>query len=300
MPRAKVKHMHNMNEIRHHIRAVEQTRKITNAMHLISSARIKKIMPQVEYNRRYLTHVQEAMRHVLAASESFDHIYLRERGAKHTTFVVMAGDKGMVGAYNSDILKFALPYIQQAPQHRLITMGIMAARFFEKQGLTPDMEIIGASQDPSLIYARHLTQDIFRLYDEHKTDRVYIIYMSFVNSVKWEPRIVQLLPVTTDHLEGVKKDVGMIYHPSPEEVFHLLVPQYSIGILNGALMQAYASEHCARMNAMESATRNADEILKKLRASYNIARQSAITQEITEITGAAMAQSSLEAAYGIK
>lgn len=291
--------MRSMNEIRHHIRAVEQTRKITNAMNLISSVRIKKIMPQVEYNRRYLIHVQSAMNHVLASSEDFDHIYLRDRGDKHTTYIVIAGDKGMVGSYNSDILKYAMTHMDLTKDHHLITLGIEASRFFMKQGIQPDREIAGASQDPSLIYARHLQQDIFRMYDEHKTDRVYVIYMSFINSVRYEPKIIRLLPVVTDDIQGTNPDVGMVFHPTAEDVFHYLVPQYAIGILYGALMQAYASEHCARMNSMDNATRNADELLKGLRTSYNIARQAAITQEITEITGAALAaRGSLEAVYG--
>ncbi len=284
--------MTNMNEIRHHIHAVEQTRKITGAMHLISSARIKKILPHMDYNREYLERIESSMRHVLASSDSFDHKYLRERKGHHATFIVVAGDKGMVGAYNADVLKFAMTCIQQYPEHHLITMGIMAERFFKAHGMEPNQSIIGASQDPSLYYARHLMQDIFRMYNAHETDRVYLIFMSYTNSVRWVPRVIRLLPIRTRAAAHFHedRDPGMIYHPSPEEVFQLLVPQYTLGILYGALMQAYASEHCARMNAMQSATRNADEILAKLKSAFNIARQSAITQEITEITGAAMAQ----------
>jgi len=281
--------MQNINEIRHHIRAVEQTRKLTNAMHLVSSARMRRIMPAVEYNRLYLSHVESAMNEILLSTPNFDLPYLHDRGAAHKTYIVFAGDKGMVGSYNNDVLKFALPYVASADKSFLVTFGIMASRFFSRQGIQPDLEVYGASQDPSLENARHMTQDIFRLYDSRKIDQVYVIYTEFINSAKHEPRIRQILPLETAQFKDVKRKEEMICHPSTKRVFQLLMPQYILSILYGALVQSYASELCARMNAMQESTTNADELLKKLNMNYNIARQAAITQEITEIMSSAMA-----------
>ncbi len=291
--------MTGMNEIRHHIKAVEQTRKITGAMHLIASARIQRIMPQMDYNSRYLLRLLDSMRHILASSDDFDHPYLHDRGDKRRLFIVMAGDKGMVGSFNSDILKFALEKVLAAPERYLITVGIEAVRFFQKHGIEPDKQVIGASQDPSLFYARHMMQDVFKLYDARQIDSAYMIHMRYYNSVSYAPKMRRLLPVDTTLIDmdniAQYKDVGMIYHPSPDESFRLLAPQFTLGQIHAALMQSYCSEHCARMNAMQSATKNADEILDRLKSAYNIARQAQITQEITEITSAAMAQTAEEA-----
>lgn len=282
--------MRGMNEIRQHVRAVEQTKKITGAMNLISSARVKKIAPAMAYNKAYLEKIEDAMHAVLSSSESFDHHYLRPRPSGHTTFVVVAGDKGMVGSYNNDILKYAQMMLNECENRTLITIGVEAKQFFKKQGIRVDQDIAGASQNPSLFYAREIVQGVLDAYNAHLTDKVYLIYMGFENTVKWRPTAIKLLPVTTLGIRPEERHQDMVYHPSAEEVFRLIVPQYLLGILYGALMQAYASEHCARMNAMQSATRNADALLSSLRSAYNLARQAQITQEITEITGAALAQ----------
>lgn len=284
--------MQNMNEIRHHIHAVQQTRKITNAMYMVSSARMKKVTTAVAYNRAYLGHVQSAMQHILASVDSPDHVYIRSRSIPGATYIVIAGDKGMAGAYNADVLKLALQAYRAGDDNHLVTVGILTSQFFRRLGIEPDVEIIGASQDPSLYNARHLAQDVFRIYDERLTGRVYVVYTEFFNSVKHAPIIRQLLPVEPGDLSPLLASykTNMLYHPSPEEMFHLLVPQYAVGLLYGALLHAYASEHSARMNAMQNATHNADDLLEKLRASYHMARQNAITQEIIEITGSARAQ----------
>ena len=291
--------MTGISEIKSHIGAVEQTRKITNAMHLIASARIQRIIPQMDYNAKYLSRLLSSMRHILASSDTFDHPYLHDRGDKRRVFIVAAGDKGMVGSYNADILKFALKHIEDSPDRYIIAVGVEAVRFFEKHKIKVDQQVLGASQDPSLFYARHIMQDVFRLYDTREADSVYMIYMDYQNSVTYSPRIRRMLPINTDMISGDDimkyRDVGMIYHPSPDAAFRLLAPQFVLGQIHADLMQAYCSEHCARMNAMQSATKNADELLGNLKSAYNIARQAQITQEITEITSAAMAQTAKEA-----
>lgn len=286
--------MQNINEIRHHIRAVQQTRKLTNAMHLVSSARMRRIMPAVEHNRLYQSHLESTMNDILESSETYDLPYLRDRGDVRKTYIVIAGDKGMVGSYNNDVLKFAQPYIEDGDHSSLITLGMMASRFFSRLGHQPDIEIYGASQDPSLENTRHITQDIFRLYDSRDIDQVYIIYTEFVNTAKWYPCVRRLLPLDVTRFNDIQKKEAMIYHPSPEQVFRRLTPQYILSSIYDALMKSYASELCARMSSMQESTRNADGLIKKLTIRYNMARQAAITQEITEIMGSAMAQQALE------
>ena len=286
--------MQNANEIRAHIAAVRQTRKITNAMHLVASSRLKKVMSHIEYNNAYFSRVQATMKDILQSSESVTHEYLTGRGGERRTYIVVAGDKGLAGAYNANVLNLAYETISQRKEKKetyLLTVGLVATEFFRARGMQPDIETNGAVQDPSLSNARKLAFDIFDLYDDDLTDEVYIIYTSFYGDTKNRPVIRRLLPIVRGDYEQIAahKMSDIIYEPSAQELFSLLVPQYVTGILFGALVQAYAAEHFARMNAMQSATRNADEMLKKLQTQYNMARQAAITQEITEIAGAAEA-----------
>ncbi len=283
--------MQNTNEIRAHIAAVKQTRKITNAMHLVASSRLKKVMSHIEYNNAYFSRVQATMKDILQSSESVTHQYLTGRGGDRRTYIVVAGDKGLAGAYNASVLNLAYETISQRKEKKetyLLTVGLVATEFFKARGMQPDIETTGAVQDPSLSNARKLAFDI---YDDDLTDEVYIIYTSFYGDTKNRPVIRRLLPIVRGDYEQIAahKMSDIIYEPSAQELFSLLVPQYVTGILFGALVQAYAAEHFARMNAMQSATRNADEMLKKLQTQYNMARQAAITQEITEISGAAEA-----------
>jgi len=152
------------------------------------------------------------------------------------------------------------------------------------------MTFLGIAQDPALSRARALSRDIIQLFDKGLTDELRIVYTSFYGDTKNKPLVQRLLPVQLQDfsdISDIETRLGILYHPSPEAVFDLLIPQYVLGIIFGVMVQAYASEYFARMSAMHSATTNAQDMLKRLRARYNMARQSAITNEIAEITGAA-------------
>lgn len=280
--------MEKANEIRKHIHVVQETRKITNAMHLIAASRLRKVMSNIEYNNEYFRRIQKAMKDILDRSENLTHKYLSE-GGERATFIVVAGDKGLAGSYNHNVLNLAMDKISQCKNKvSLITIGLVAGEFFRRHGLEPDIELMGKIQNPSLGNARRIAFDIMDLYDRGLTDEAHIVYTSFFGDTKNTPVDRRLLPLMkSDYydIEGSPHAGTMIIEPSPEELFSHLVPQYLVGIVYEALVQSYASEHFARMNAMKSATKNADEMLKKLKTQYNMARQSAITQEIAEITG---------------
>ena len=287
--------MQNVSELRAHIAAIEQTRKITNAMQLVSTSRLKRVMQHIAYNERYFQRVQSMMRDILELSAGWQHPYLTRREGKRRTLIVVAGDKGMAGAYNANVLSLAMEELRDpAYDNSLISVGLVANDYFTHHGIEPDIELMGTIQDPSLANARRICLDVFNLYDQALTDEVCMIYTAFYGEEKNKPRLRRLLPIQLSDYADVESSPhgeNMIYEPSPRDLFDHLVPQYVIGIVFGALVQAYASEHFARMNAMESATKNADEMLQKLKMQYNLARQAAITQEITEIAGAVEAQS---------
>jgi len=285
--------MPKANEIRHHINAVAETRKITNAMQLVATARAKKVIPKMEYNRLYLAQVQSVMKDLLLSPHLADHPYLTWHSHRRRTYIVVSADKGMAGAYNTSLLRFAWEEIQTKVKARedlhLVSVGLMGDAFFRARGFAPDLQLPGVTQDPSLYNARQLAQYALELYDEQETDQVFIVYTPFLGGTAGAPMIHRVLPLRISdflNVDGTEQPHEILYHPRETEVFNELVPQYLVGYLFGALMHSYASEHTSRMTAMQSATRNADEMLGKLRQEYNLARQAAVTQEIAEISSA--------------
>lgn len=285
--------MENIHEIRQHMRAIEQTRKITNAMYLISTVHMRKAMSHIDYNRTYLRRIRACFSEILKKAHQIDHPYLEDRGGKRAMYIVIAGDKGMCGSYNTNVVHLAIDNMQKHVGEKYIaTVGLVAGRMLRSRGLDPDIEVLGVAQDPSLYNARKIAYEMFDLYDQGLMDEVHIVYTRFKNTFVQSPVCLQLLPIKPEHyVNKIGKSAvlpeDIIYHPNEQELFRELVPQLEIGLVYGALVQAYASEQCARLNAMESSTHNADGMLKKLKLQYNQARQAAITQEITEISSAA-------------
>lgn len=282
--------MASVNEIRQRILAVEQTRKITGAMELVSSTRMRRVMAHIEYNRQYFSYIRRTMREVIAASGGVSHPYLTVRPEGRRTYIVISGDKGLCGAYNSNVLALADKRLLHHPGSSLITIGNTAEMHFRRRGIIPDITMFGIVQDPTMRAARRISREILQLYDEKLTDDIHVIFTSFYGSSKCKPVEFRLLPVKLhdyDDVASAATEGEMLYMPSPQDVFEQLVPQYIIGLVFGVMVQAYAAEHYSRMNSMHSSTQNAGEMLKSLTTKYNMARQSAITNELSEITGAA-------------
>lgn len=288
--------MAEIHEIRKRMSAVTQTRKITNAMYLISSTRMKRAAKRVGYNRDYFSRIRATIKDILSKSKDIEHPYLDERGNGRAAFLIIAGDKGLCGSYNSAVLKFAENLLKEHDVHYIETVGLMATDFFKKHGREPDAEIFLASQNPSLHLTRLIVQNLFRLYDTNLIDEVYIVYTAFINTAVQYPSCVRLLPLTLEDFADVVPEYNynadMLYEPSPKEVFNNLVPQYAVGLIYGALTQSHTSEHCARMNAMQSSTKNADEMLETLTREFHTERQLAITNEMVEVTAGASSVSS--------
>jgi len=281
--------MQGPNEIHRHITAIEQTRKITGAMELISSNRMRQVMSHITHNRRYFNYILMTMKELLTSSTGVTHPFLFERESNRCTYIVISGDKGLCGSHNHAVLNFALERLNEHPGATLITMGHTAESFFHSRGMTPDICLLGIVQDPTLTRAREVAREMTKLYEEKLTDEIRVVFTSFYGETKCKPVEFRLLPVTLHDYGGVRdaeKLEDIIYHPSAQTLFDLMIPQYLIGLIFGVMVQAYASEHYARMNAMHSATTNATEMIDDLRTQFNLARQSAITNEIAELAGA--------------
>ena len=282
--------MKNMGDIKHSMRAISDTEQITKAMHLISTSKMKKALSNYEKNRYHFDHVQAGLKDILAHTTELSHPYVKHSEGGAAAFVVIAADKGLCGGYNHNVLNFALSEMKKNKQQYILTVGQEARAFFERKGYMVDVEFLHIAQNPSLYNARNITDDILELYDTGVMEEVYVVYTKFYSPLKQEPQIIQLLPVEESNFEEIateyKYSADLSFHPSVKEVFDRMVPQYIVGLMYGCLVQAYASEQSARMTAMENATENADEMLAKLSMEYNRARQSNITNEISEIIGA--------------
>ncbi len=280
--------MSSVSEIRHHINVVENIHKITRAMYLISSAKIKKAMRMHDQNLAYFLRVRSDIRFIMENMERpIRNPYYRQHGKK-TGYVVIAGDKGLCGGYNGEILKLAKKTIMDGvhDQRFLLTIGHIAGDYFTYLGMHPDIKFLHVIQDPALRHAREITALLCKLFRDKELDEVYIIYTMMERVGQLKPTVLRLLPVLQEDFEDAKilhPPASLTFHPSAPEVLDAMVPHYLTGLVYSALVQSYASEQSARMTAMDAATRNAKGMMDDLRLDLNHARQSIITQEIAEI-----------------
>ncbi len=283
--------MSSIAEIRHHIKAISETAKITRAMHLIASAKMKKALQAHDQTVQYYSLVRSNMRFILDnAPDDFHSDFYRANG-KRACYLVIAGDKGMCGGYNHDVLKLAYQEVTGTRHQnvRLITFGHMATDFFRRKGLTVDASYLTAVQNPTLDKARELAAELCRRYRRDEFDEVFVIFTQMLKGGITKPTRLSLLPITKHTVRHVppmhNPTSGLDFWPDARGVLDSMAQHYVVGVIYSCLVQSFASENRARMTAMESATRNADEMLKKLRLKLNHARQAAITQEINEIIG---------------
>jgi F-type H+-transporting ATPase subunit gamma len=270
--------------------AVEQTMKITGAMEMVSSNRMRRVMGHIEHNRRYFSNIRRVMKEILTTSQNISHPYLSGRTEGSRAFIVISGDKGLCGSYNASVLGLARERILECRERYIITIGNTADEYFKRRDMQPDISFLGIAQDPTLHNARMLSREVMQLYDSGMISEIHVVYTSFYDATRNRPVDFRLLPIILHDYEDVTDTdrLGeMEYHMPPQALFDMLIPQYVLGLMFGVMVQAYASEHYARMNAMHSSTSNAQEMLRSLALKYNLARQSAITNEIAEITGSA-------------
>ncbi len=278
-------------ELSSRMKGVAETRQIAGAMHMISTSKMQKAIKRYDTNRPYVRDIRAALKDILEGAGEITHPFLNKREGTRTATVVIAADKGLCGSYNHNVLEMAYGHMLRNEGNFLITVGRVTREFFESKGMMVDVEFVAPSQNPSLGQVRFIAEDLIDMYRNDLLDRIEIAFTRFVSTFKQEPAIFQLLPLSLDEFAAAGEHVqpgSMIYHPSPEETFSMLVPQYLVGMVYSALVQSYASEHCARMIAMDAAKRNADEMLKKLSLESNRLRQARITREITEIMSGAL------------
>ncbi|MDR2519592.1 MAG: ATP synthase F1 subunit gamma [Eubacteriaceae bacterium] len=289
--------MQSLTEIKNRLKAVEETRKITNTMKLVSTSRIKKVVKSLEYNKNYFDYMSGVMSDIVSSigAASIDHPYLVGHKAEEPKklFIVVAGDRGLCGAYNRNVLELAYRIISKERNPSYLTVGKVARSYFRKMVLHTNGIFLKFDSDHSLRMIRRMINALTDLYEKQYIDEVYIIFTPYDGGASAAPECRKILPIEAEEFMGAQSEAAhneeILYVIDKKETFDLLVPQYLIGMIYDLLFQAYAGEQLARMSAMDASTQNADELLASLSLTYNLTRQASITNEIAEVASASAA-----------
>ncbi len=296
--------MPNIREIRERIDSIQQILKITNAMYLISSSKLKKARKNLDATSPYFDRLQETLSDILVHTPETRQKYFDKRrdipeDERKKGYVIITADKGLCGSYNHNVLKQSEAELSKAFANNcyLFVMGQVGRMYFQRRNNAADHssidgEFLYTTQNPTLYRARDIAELILNKFVSRELDEVYLIYTDMDSSGEFVPKTVQLLPFKRIHF-GLDKDGQMKklpkaeFVPSASEVMDYLIPNYVKGVIYGAMVEAFCCEQQARMTAMDAATTSARKMIKELSLLYNRARQAAITQEITEVVSGA-------------
>lgn len=257
-------------------------------MKMVAAARLRKAQERAIASRPFTEKIRQVMTSVAHNARDAVHPLLTVREVKRTAYVILSSDKGLAGAYSSNVMKEALAHIQSRENTGFITIGRKARDYFKRRNFSIDAEYSGFSEKPSYMNAVEIAQRVADSFITGEYDEVYLVYTQFISPINQKPEVIRLLPIDSG-VEDASDKHEYIFEPSAPEVLDVLLPRYLETVLYGALLQAAASELGARMTAMESATDNAEELISKLVLNYNKVRQATITREISEIVGGAEA-----------
>jgi len=257
-------------------------------MEMVSASKMTRAEQNTKAFLPYSEKIQEVVASIAQNNTDVTHPMLMKREVKKTGYVVITAESGLAGAYNSSVLRGLTQTIeknhQSKDEYTVITLGRMGYDFCKKRDIPVIKDVIGLPDQPLFSDIKELTSETVQLYIEEEIDELIIFYNHYVSAISQEVTKNTLLPITKfNDQEGSASEYE--YEPNQEQILEVLLPQYAESLIYGALLDAKASEHAARMTAMRSATDNADDLIGDLTLSYNRARQAAITQEITEIIG---------------
>jgi len=282
--------MASIREIKRRKISITNTQQITKAMKLVATAKLQKAKQQAEATRPYFLNIHQTISSILSQCVGVSHPFLDDREGNRNLYVIITSNRGLAGGYNNNVAKLVAKDVVPGEAGKVIAVGKKGASFLKKRGIDVVSTHHDILDDPSYARALQLGQEILDLYLNNEVDNVYIAYTHFQSILVQDPQLMKVIPVKAGEFDDESEsDSIMTFEPSPEEVLEQILPKYLSSIIYGALKESVASEHGARMSAMDSATTNASDMIDKLSLQYNRARQSAITQEITEIVSGAEA-----------
>jgi F-type H+-transporting ATPase subunit gamma len=281
-------------EIKTKIKSVQNTRKVTRALEMVSASKIRKAQERMRASRPYARAMKQIIGHLAQANTEFQHPYLSERAEiRRVGYVIVSSDRGLAGGLNNNLFRKLLVEIRQwqdkGVEVDVVTIGQKAAVFFRRLKVNMLASVAHLGDQPEVEQLVGVVQVMLEAYDAGKVDKVFLVYNDFVNTMTQRAAFDQLLPLPAAETAVARHDWDYIYEPDAEGVLNHVLTRYIESLVYQAVMENVASEHAARMVAMKSASDNATKLIDTLNLVYNKARQAAITQEISEIVGGAAA-----------
>ena len=269
-------------EIKNRIRSMESTKQITKAMEMVAASKLRHAQQRVTASRPYFEILRDTVSNIVSTNSDFSSPYLTARPVKKTAYVVIAGDRGLAGGYNSNVLKLAQAHMA-GREVCVLPIGKKAVDFLKSRKIEILTDAYAEAAEVSIGDCFSMAKLLSKGYRSGEYDEIYIAYTGFVSVLSQTPQTLQMLPLTPNADAAPAGNADILYEPGCTEVFDAIVPEYLGGLLFGALCESCCSEQAARRTAMDSATQNAEDMIADLSLKFNQARQAAITQEITEI-----------------
>lgn len=283
--------MASMRDIQRRKVSIQSTGQITKAMKLVSTVKLQKARSRAEQSKPYSEHMYATISEMLLKSSNINHPYLTKGESEKKAVIVITSNRGLAGGYNTNITKLLTNGSLPKKDVLLYTIGRKGKDILVRRGYEVCADYSDVINEPMYQDAQQICNNVLEAFTDGEIGEIYLAYTSFKNTVVHEPKLIKLLPVemNTQEQKLDAKDALMNYEPDEEEVLNMIIPKYICSLIYGALIEAVASENGARMQAMDSATSNAEDMLADLSLKYNRARQGSITQELTEIIAGAEA-----------
>ncbi|HGE9025424.1 TPA: ATP synthase F1 subunit gamma [Staphylococcus pseudintermedius] len=286
--------MVSLKEIDSRIKSTKKTKQITNAMNMVSSSKLRKAEKNAMTFRPYMEKMKDAITAIAGSNRVSSHPMLNERPVKRVGYMVITSDRGLAGAYSANVLKKMIRDIEQRhnspEEYRIIVLGQIGATFLQNRGYQLENTLTDIPDQPAFKTIQAIGKRAIDLYVDEQIDELHIYYSHYVSVIENKPSSKKLLPLSPeDSSLGHGAMATYEFEPDKDAILKILLPQYIESLIYGTILDAKASEHASRMNAMKNASDNATEMIDDLSLQYNRARQAAITQQITEIVGGSAA-----------
>ncbi len=273
-------------EIKNRIRSMESTKQITKAMEMVAASKLRQAQAKVLSSRPYFEILYETINDIVDCNRDFSSPFLTSRQGNKALYVAIAGDRGLAGGYNSNVLKLCVQEIE-GKDATVLPIGKKCVDYFRSHGVSILTDTYAEAADISIGDCFSIAKMLSSAYLAGEYDEIHVVYTNFVSVLSQTPATLQMLPLLRQETSKKVSQSDILYEPDAESVFASIVPEYLGGILYGALCESRCAEQAARRTAMDSATQNAEDMIGDLNLKFNRARQAAITQEITEIVAGA-------------
>lgn len=286
--------MASMRDIKRRKSSIESTQQITKAMKLVSTVRLQRARQRAENSKAYFNCMYETVTSMLAKAGNINHPYLKAATSNRKAVIMITSNRGLAGGYNSNIIKLITRGNFDKEELDIYALGKKGKDFLARYGYNIVEDDSSMVDEPVYTDALNLCKRVLQAYTAGEIGEIYLAYTAFKNTVAHEPTLIKLLPVEHENESGEQEEKKestalMNFEPEDEEALNLIIPKYVTSLIYGGMVESVASENAARMQAMDSATSNAEDMISKLSLQYNRARQGSITQELTEIIGGAAA-----------